>query len=66
MGLEFPVAIDARGRGALPAAIPNLPVLRGTRAYVQLLSFHPARDCPCVFAPGLGLTSSQGLEILIQ
>jgi hypothetical protein len=66
LGIDFLVAVDGRGRGSLPLPIPNDPGLSKLRLYVQFASYHPTRDCPCVAGPGLGFTSSQGLEVVIQ
>jgi hypothetical protein len=66
IGVDRAVAIDARGRGSLAVPIPNAASLRGASVYFQLVSAHVAQGCPCVLLPGLGLTSSRGLEAMIR
>jgi hypothetical protein len=66
IGADFLVAVDASGRGTLPVPIPDDAALKGSRVYFQFLSYHPGKDCPCVVAPLLGFTSSQGLDVLVQ
>lgn len=66
IGLAFPVATDARGRGSWPLPIPNASELRDLRLFCQLVSFHATHNCACLVAPGNGFTSSKGLEVRIQ
>jgi hypothetical protein len=65
-GLVFSVAIDGRGRGALPLPIPNEPALAQQRIFAQFANLHPGRGCPCQLAPGAEFTSSKGAAILLQ
>jgi hypothetical protein len=65
-GVGFTVAIDARGRGRLPLPIPGDAALVGQTVFGQFLGAHPARDCPCLLAPGAGFSGAKGLAVRLQ